>query len=111
MKAFKIGAPLLVAGSLLTGCSEWTGEIRFKVVRIHPAYESVGQTRPPYVVMEPDREQPEGLPPITTEGANIDQFPPDIEVGDVVLCHHRRWDDNGLDGIDPQDETGPCRRP
>ncbi|CCH35452.1 hypothetical protein ABZ816_12685 [Actinosynnema sp. NPDC047251] len=111
MKALKAVVVVAVSGSLLVGCgSDWTGDVRFKVTRIAPARESMGEAKKPFVVLELDQEQPDGIPEITTEGADSDQFPADIKVGDVVVCTLHRSDDNGLDGVEAKQTVGPCRR-
>ncbi|CAL9667671.1 hypothetical protein SUDANB95_07288 [Actinosynnema sp. ALI-1.44] len=111
VKALKLGVVVVAVGMVLVGCgSEWTGELKFEVTRIAPAREGVGGTKQPYVIMKLDQEQPDGLPKMDTAGADADQFPADIKVGDKVVCDFRRWDDNGLDGVDPKQEVGPCRR-
>lgn len=111
MKALKACAALLVAGALLVGCGrEWEEEVRFKVTRIHPEKElTPGHTSPPHVVLELDQEDPGGIRPLATAGADIDRFPPGVAVGDVVVCRVRQSEDNSFDGVDPQTEVGPCR--
>ncbi|MEU4806712.1 hypothetical protein [Actinosynnema sp. NPDC023587] len=112
MKALKTSVAVLAVGFLLAGCgSDWTGDVRFTITRIAPARESMGEVKQPFVVLELDQEQPDGIPEITTEGADLDQFPDGVEVGDAVVCAVRRSDDNGLDGVEAKQTVGPCRRP
>jgi hypothetical protein len=101
---------LLLACLVLAGCSSWEGDVRFTVVRIDPGYESTGRTMPARVVMDLDGEAPKSARVASPEGADIDQFPADIKVGDKVLCAVKTADDNGLDDVDPKTTVGPCRR-
>ena len=94
----------------LAGCSDWEGEVRFKVTRIAPPYESLGKMRPAHVVMDVVGEAPKSARVSSPSGADVDQFPADVKVGDEVLCKVSTVEDNGLDGKDPKTTVGPCRR-
>ncbi|GGP80911.1 hypothetical protein GCM10010185_63570 [Saccharothrix coeruleofusca] len=101
---------VLALGFALAGCgSEWEGEVRFEVTRIAPPYESMGERKPEHVVLALDQEVPDSVRGLQTTGADIDQFPEGVAVGDRVLCRVRQSDDNGLDGVDPTTTVGPCR--
>lgn len=101
---------LLLACLVLAGCSSWEGDVRFTVTRIDPGYESMGEKRPARVVMDVDGEAPESARVASPEGADIDQFPADVKVGDKVICTVKTADDNGADGVDPKTTIGPCKR-
>ncbi len=110
MKALKACVAVLSAGALLAGCSsEWSAEVDFKVVKINPSYESMGETKPPYVNLEIDQDQPGGIEQIDKKSADLDQFPEGIEVGDLVVCSVRQSDRSGFDQEGVQTEVGPCR--
>jgi hypothetical protein len=103
---------VLAAGLLLAGCSSsWEDEVRFEVTKIEPGRESFGKVLPARVIMKLDQEKPDSSKVGPTEGADIDQFPADVAVGDKVTCTVRVTDGNGVDGVDPQTTIGPCRRP
>ncbi|WP_033436431.1 hypothetical protein [Saccharothrix sp. NRRL B-16314] len=111
MKVLKACAVVLAVGTVLAGCgsSEWSGEIRFKVVRVNPAYESMGETKPPYVNLEIDQDQVDSIEQITKNAADLDQFPEGIKVGDLVVCSVRQSDKSGFDQEGVQTDVGPCR--
>ncbi|MFD1148685.1 hypothetical protein [Saccharothrix hoggarensis] len=111
MKAFKACVAVVAAGVLLAGCgSEWEEDVRFKVTRITPEREvTPGNMAPPHVVLALDQDDPDGLVPLTTAGADIDQFPDGIEAGDVVVCKVRQVEANNLDGLGAETTVGPCR--
>ncbi|GAA0226977.1 hypothetical protein GCM10010492_26580 [Saccharothrix mutabilis subsp. mutabilis] len=108
MKALKLGVVVAAVGLVLVGCgSEWEGDVRLKVVRIVPDPTGKAATR---VGMELDESQDKAKAPHTgTYGADLDQLPKDVKVGDVVTCTVKRSDDNGFDGVDPKLSVGPCR--
>ncbi|MEJ2857961.1 MULTISPECIES: hypothetical protein [unclassified Saccharothrix] len=109
MKALRIGVVVAAVGVLLAGCgTEWEGDAHFKVLRIVPDPKGEASTR---VGMELTEDlKGDAAPGKGTYGADIDQYPPDIKVGDEVICKIRRWDDNGFDGVDPQVEVSSCRK-
>jgi hypothetical protein len=113
VKALKACVAVLAAGALLVGCgNSWEEEVRFKVTRITPEQQiTPGKTKPPYVVLALDQEDPDGLVSLDTAGADIDQFPEGIKAGDVVICEVRQDEKNNLDGLEPESEVGPCRKP
>jgi hypothetical protein len=102
---------LAVVCLALAGCSSWEGDVRFKVTRIAPPYESMGQMRPALVVMDVVGEAPKSARVSSPESAEIDQFPADVKVGDEVLCKVGTVEDNSLDDVGPKTAIGPCRRP
>ncbi|WP_367134305.1 hypothetical protein [Saccharothrix sp. HUAS TT1] len=111
MKALKACVAVLAAGALLVGCGagEWSGDVDFKVVKINPGYESMGETKPSFVNLEIDQEQPDGIEQITRTAADLDQFPEGIAVGDLVVCAVRQSDESGFDQEGVQSGIGPCR--
>ncbi|PSL55074.1 hypothetical protein B0I31_10531 [Saccharothrix carnea] len=110
MKALKACLATLAVGTLLVGCSsEWSGEVDFKVLKINPAYESMGETKPSYVNLEIDQEQPGGIEQLSKNSADLDQFPEGIKVGDLVVCSVRQSDQSGFDQEGVQTVVGPCR--
>ncbi|MBB5806498.1 hypothetical protein F4560_006266 [Saccharothrix ecbatanensis] len=113
MKALKACVAVLAAGALLVGCSNsWEEEVRFKVTSITPERQvTPGHTSPPRVVMALDQDDPDALVPLNKASAEIDQFPAGIKVGDVVICEVRQDEKNNLDGLEPESEVGPCRKP
>ncbi|MFC6091369.1 hypothetical protein [Saccharothrix lopnurensis] len=105
MKALKACAAVLVVGAVLAGCgSDWSGELRLKVVRIVETNDDA----PTRVGMELDGDQPDA-PHTGTYGADLDELPEGVAVGDVVICTVTKTDENGLDGVDPKYDVGPCR--
>ncbi|MFJ6670751.1 hypothetical protein ACIQMJ_06540 [Actinosynnema sp. NPDC091369] len=110
MKALKACVAVLAVGTLLVGCSsEWSGEVDFKVVKINPPYESMGETKPSYVNLELDQDQPGGIERIDKKSADLDRFPEGIKVGDLVVCTVRQSDQSGFDQEGVRTEVGPCR--
>ncbi|MEU4738961.1 hypothetical protein AB0G02_00675 [Actinosynnema sp. NPDC023658] len=111
MKALKACVAVLAVGALLVGCgSEWEEDVRFKVTRINPEHEvTPGHTSPAYVVLALDQDDPKGLVSLDTAGADVDQFPAGIAVGDVVTCKVRQVESNNVDGLGAETTVGPCR--
>lgn len=108
----RVCVAVLALGSLLAGCgSEWEGDVRFKVTRIAPPYESLGEPKPALVVLALDQELPDSAPRIENAGVDADQAPEGVEVGDPLVCRVRQSDDNGLDDVDAEIAVGPCRTP
>jgi len=101
----------VLAALALTSCtgglsSDWEGDVRFKVVRIVPL-----EGKPSRVGLELDQDQPQGrLTTLGTEGSDLDRFPPDVKVGDLVVCKVHQHDDNGLDGVEIKTTVGPCQK-
>ncbi|XVS64226.1 hypothetical protein ACQPYE_39290 [Actinosynnema sp. CA-299493] len=112
MKALKACLATLAVGTLLVGCgAEWEEEVRFKVTRITEATEvTPNRTLPARAVLELDQEDPGAIVSIPSAGADLDQFPAGVEVGDAVICKVRQVEDNNLDGVEPKTEVGPCRQ-
>lgn len=105
MKALKACAAVLLVGAVLVGCgSESSAEVRLKVVRIVDTDDGT----PVRVGMELDGDQPDA-PHTGTYGADLDRLPEGVAVGDVVVCTVTKTDENGLDGVDPEYDVGPCR--
>ena len=111
MKALKACLAILAVGTLLVGCSaEWEEEVRFKVIRISPETEvPPNRTLPARAALEIDQDDPGAIVTIKSAGADIDQFPEGIKVGDAVICKVRQVEKNNLDGLEPETEVGPCR--
>jgi hypothetical protein len=102
---------VLVAAAALTACSSSQEEdVRFTVTRVDPPRESLGRQVQARVVMDVAQDETElGL--VSPEGADLDQFPEGVAVGDTIVCTVTKTDDNGFDGVDPKLTIGPCRRP
>ncbi|MFI9006924.1 hypothetical protein ACIGNX_06810 [Actinosynnema sp. NPDC053489] len=111
MKALKACVAVLAVATLLAGCggSEWSGEVDFKVVRVNPAYESMGETKPAYANLEIDQDQPGSIERITTKAVDLDRLPGGVGVGDLLRCSVRQSDASGFDQEGVQTEVGPCR--
>ncbi|GAA3460789.1 hypothetical protein ACFFSW_33795 [Saccharothrix longispora] len=113
MKALKACVAVLAVGSLLVGCgSEWEDDVRFKVIEISPRTnltrtETIGN----HFRLELDQEKPDSVAPFSHAAVTDEQVPEGTEVGDVLMCKVRQWDENSFDGVGLQTDTGPCRTP
>lgn len=105
--------PLLAIVLLLAGCArEWEGDLAFKVTRIGtPSESTVGNPVPARVSLELDQAEPNSVTALGKQhGADLDQFPSDVKVGDRVVCKVKQSDENGLDGGNVKVVIGPCER-
>ncbi|WP_447004753.1 hypothetical protein ACRAKI_35110 [Saccharothrix isguenensis] len=111
MKALKACVAVLAVGALLVGCGgrEWSGDVDFEVVKINPAYESMGETKPAYANLEIDQDQPGSVEQITKKAVDLDRLPDGIKAGDLVTCSVRQSDNSGFDQKGVQTDVGPCR--
>jgi co-chaperonin GroES (HSP10) len=106
--------PLLAIVLLLAGCArEWDGDLTFKVTKLTPASTTKsGDVDPPYVNLDLDQAEPDSVTALGKKhGADLDQFPSDVKVGDQVVCQVNQYDENGFDGGNVKVTIGPCRRP
>ncbi|MEU6150845.1 hypothetical protein ABZ816_12680 [Actinosynnema sp. NPDC047251] len=111
MKALKAVVVVAVSGSLLVGCGnkDWEGDVAFKVTKVNPGYESMGQIRPPYANLEIDQDEPKSIEPISTRVADLDQLPEGVAAGDLVTCEVRQTDESGFDQKGVRTDVGSCK--
>ncbi|MGM1065366.1 hypothetical protein [Saccharothrix sp. Mg75] len=111
MKALKACAAVLAVGAALVGCgSEWSGEVRFKVVEVSPRTDLTGtETVGSRFRLELDQEKPDSVAGFSHASVTDEQVPEGTAVGDALVCQVRQSDDNSLDDVGLKTDTGPCR--